>query len=329
MEGLSHAAQLDGWIPARFYWSGAQAMVEWCYLGTEAFKSPSFDRIIEECLRSPFNLLCSRQTPVAVLQEWNDERPGLKPAGFVFQMSRSGAAIVSQMLSSQPGSIVLSAVQPIDLILRSHFRSDLATDDQRINWLRWMVSALAQRRLGTEKHLFITFDAWNIFDLPLIQRAFPDVPWLFVYEDPLEVLVSQLGHREAHMVPRAIQPELFGFRPSEVIEELEPEEYCARVLAAICRAALQHHLKGGLLINRQHLPEVFGVAITRFFRIDATYVSRAGANDKANVRIENDVPNETAKNGSRNGKVVEAARHWLYPVYGDLECARLKADRLD
>ena len=66
--------------------------------------------------------------------------------------------------------------------------------EQRIEWLRGVVSALGQPRLGTEKHLFIKFDAWKVLDLPLIRRAFPAVPWIFLYRDPVEVLTSQPGH---------------------------------------------------------------------------------------------------------------------------------------
>ena len=33
----------------------------------------------------------------------------------------------------------------------------------------------------------------SVLDLPLIYRAFPDVPWVFVYRQPVEVLASHAG----------------------------------------------------------------------------------------------------------------------------------------
>ena len=54
-----------------------------------------------------------------------------------------------------------------------------------------MVSALAQPRRG-EQALFVKLDSWHTLALPLFRRAFPSVPWVFLYRDPVEVPVSQL-----------------------------------------------------------------------------------------------------------------------------------------
>ena len=167
-------------------------MVDWCYLGKDRFKDSFFDQTVGECLRQPFNLLFRDQTPIDVLGQWNELRPGLSPTGFIFHMSRCCSTLISRMLASLPQNIVISEARPIDSTLRAHFHSDAVTDERRIAWLRWMVSALAQRRRGKEQHFFIKFDAWNVLEVPLIRRAFPAVPWVFVYRDPVEVLVSQL-----------------------------------------------------------------------------------------------------------------------------------------
>ena len=168
-------------------------------------------------------------------------------------MSRSGSTLVSRLLAALPTNIVISEARPLDSVLRAHHYDATVSEDQRIAWLRWMVSALAQQRVGDEKYFFIKFDAWHTLELPLIRRAFPDVPWVFVYRDPVEVLVSQLDHRGAHMVPGVIAPSLFGIDPSTVTT-IEPEEYCARVLAALCQAAVEYHANGGLLVNYRQLP---------------------------------------------------------------------------
>jgi hypothetical protein len=303
-------------------------MVEWCYLGPNRFKFLSFAQTVEEWARTPFNLLFSQQTPIAVLGESYDARPGLSPSGFVFQSSRSGAALISQMLASRPGTIVLTSVRSIDLILRAHFRSQTATEAERINWLRWMVSALAQPRTGTKKQLFIAFEAWHIFALPLIRRAFPNVPWLFVYGDPSEVLTSQLSHREAHMVPGAIEPDLLGF-DDVALQEMESEEHCAKVLAAICKAALQHHTSDGLLVNDNQLPYLAWPAISEFFGINYSAAeieimkskTKPPCDDRA-VILQLD---STQKRRRATEKVIEAADRWAARAYQHLEAARLEA----
>jgi hypothetical protein len=52
-----------------------------------------------------------------------------------------------------------------------------------------MVAALGQARAG-ETRLFLKLDCWHMRDLPLFRRAFPNTPWVFLYRDPVEVLVS-------------------------------------------------------------------------------------------------------------------------------------------
>src|SRR2546427_4873978 len=201
MDRLADSALLDGWIPVRLYWREGKPMVDWCYLGRRRFADSFFEQTLGECLRQPFNLLFRHQTPIEVLGQWNELRPGLKPTGFIFHMSRCGSTLISQMLAALPGNIVISEARPIDSTLRAQFHAADITNEQKIAWFQWMISALGQQRLGKEKHFFIKFDAWNVSELPLIRRAFPAVPWIFVYRDPVEVMVSQLNHRGVHIVP--------------------------------------------------------------------------------------------------------------------------------
>ena len=176
-------------------------------------------------------------------------------------MSRCGSTLASQMLSALPGSVVISEAGPIDSVLRAQFRDPSVSAATRIEWLRWVVSALGQRRSGNETHLFIKFDSWSALELPLIRQAFPGVPWVFLYSNPVEVLVSQLRKRGAHMVPGTMEPALFGMNLAEAFE-MQPEQYCARVLALTCEAALQHHQScAGLMINYEQLPDALWTSL--------------------------------------------------------------------
>ena len=58
-----------------------------------------------------------------------------------------------------------------------------------------MVSALGQERLGRETNYFIKFDSPTILALTFIRRVFSEVPWIFLYRDPEEVLISHVGKR--------------------------------------------------------------------------------------------------------------------------------------
>jgi hypothetical protein len=235
--------------------------------------------------------------------------------------------LVSQILAALPGSVVLSEAGPIDSVLRAQFRDPSLSEATRSDWLRWVVSALGQRRSGDETRLFIKFDSWSALDLPLISRAYPGVPWIFLYRNPVEVLVSQLANRGAHMVPGAIEPELFGMNIAEAFE-MQPEEYCARVLALTCEAALrQHESCAGLMINYEQLPDAVSTGIADFFGFEVSdfdmeafrRVTRLDAKNPS-LMFESD---SQAKQALASEGVHRAAERWLAPVHERLEAARL------
>lgn len=321
MDRLIHAAQLDGWIPVRVYWSEGRPILDWCYLGNRGFKH-SFEQTVEDCLRYPANLLFRHQTPIEVLHQLSETRPGLKPTGFVFHMSRSGAGMISRMLAALPESIVISQARPVDSILRAHLRDEKLDDLERIGWLRGTLNALGQQRLGISRHLFIVFDAWNALELPLVRRAFPDVPWVFLYRDPIEVLVSQFGQRGAETIPGVFPPEYFGMG-ADAATLMAPEEYCATVLAAICQAALRQHAEGGMLINYSQLPEVAWSMISECFG-----VSCSDAEKETMVGFDTTNPADAVrKPENASERLREVASKLLYPIYEKLKTARLYQNR--
>ncbi len=322
-----NAHQLTGWIPIRIYWKERRPLVDWCWVGTRRFTEPFFDHTIEGCLRLPFANLCRPQTPIDMLRERHAIDPGLQPRGFIFHLSRCGSTLVSQMFAALPQNVVISEAGSIDMVLRAKFREPSLTDEERADWLRWMVSALAQRRTGDEERLFIKFDSWSVLDFPLISRAFPGVPWIFLYRNPIEVLVSQLAHRGAHMVPGGIEPELFGMRLDEVFK-MQPEEYCARVLARLCEAALQHHQSGaGMMVNYEQLPDAVWTRVADFFGAEVSDADLQAFRRVAKLDAKNPALGFESDSQAKQKKASEAARvasaRWLAPLYEQLEAARL------
>jgi len=262
--------RLAGWVPTRLYWEQAQPILDWCYLGQTRFMEPFFDQTILRCFRHPFCVLFRHQTPITALAELQATRPGLPPSGFIFHMSRCGSTLVAQMLAALPQTIMISEASPIDMVLRAHFHDTSITDDQRVSWLQWLVSALGQPRQGAEQQFVIKFDSWHTQFLPIIQRAFPDVPRIFLYRDPVEVMVSHRRGRGSQMVPGMLPPALFGL-DADTIFQMPLDEYCARVLASICQAAVQHHQPGrDRLVHYRQLPQVVWSSLLDLFRIDHT-----------------------------------------------------------
>lgn len=323
------ADRFAGWVPIRVYWEQSAAFVDWGYVGKERFAEPFFSDTVERCLRNPTNLLFRHHTPVETLAEWREASPGLLPKGFIFHMSRCGSTLVAQMLAALPQTIVISEAGPVDSVLRANFRDPSLTDDRRAALLQWMVSALGQPRMGEEKNLFIKFDCWDTMELGMIEQAFPDVPWIFLYRNPVEVMVSQALRKSAHLVPGMIEPDLFGLDPNAALT-FQPEEYCAIILARICEAALRHHKPGrSIIIDYNSLPGAVSASVLDFFRITCTDVDLERLNHAAQFNSKNPTlhfqDDSAAKNRQASPQVIRATERWLGPVYEKLQAASCKS----
>lgn len=310
------------WAPIRIYWHEGQPFVDWCYMGSERFTEPFYYLTTEEKLRQPFNVLFRHQTPLEFLGELYEQTPGLAPTGFIFHMSRCGSTLVSQMLASVERNLVISEPPPIDSVLRANIVSTSVTDEQRIAWLKWIVGALGQNRNG-EKYYFIKFDSWSAIDLDLIRSAFPEVPWVFLYRNPVEVIVSHMRLRGAQMIPGVIGQMLPGIELNEILHT-PAEEYCARVLAQICRAAINcAQTSNAPMINYDQLPEAVTSVIVEHFRAEFTpeeieQMKRA-AQFNAKEPSFTFVPDSDTKRKQASEAALREAEKWVNPLYEELE----------
>jgi len=314
------------WVPIRIYTRDSEPFVDWCYAGSARFTEPFFNDTIQRILRRPFSVLFRHQTQLDFLRELETECPGLDPTGFIFHMSRCGSTLVAQMLAAVTKNIVISEAPPIDSIVR--YRG--ATADSRRDALKWMVGALGQPRSGCEKYYFIKFDSWNILDLDVIRSAFPNVPWIFLYRDPVEVIVSQMRQRGSHMVPGAIKHSLpdLGL---EAALQMSPEEYCARILGRICESAAAPAMDpNSLLVNYDQLPDAVGDLILPHFNVsfDADQIRQMYEAAQFNAKTPQLFfePDRESKRSEASDTVRQNAEKWVVPIYERLE--ELRRDRL-
>jgi hypothetical protein len=317
----------SGWVPMRIYWRDCRPVVDWGHLGGRRFTDPFFAQTINECVRLPADLLFRHQTPLEKLDEIASSQPGLRPTGFVFHMSRCGSTLISQMLAASPENVVLSEAGPIDAVLRMSFRDPAVTEAQRAQWLRRLVGILAWRRHPAEKNVFIKFDCWHTLFLPLIQRAFPGVPWIFAYREPIEVLASQAMQLGGQMIPGVLEPGLFGWNADDV-GRMPINEHGARVLAKICEAALGQIRNGkGKLVNYRQLPTAIWPALMEFWQVKFSADETARMLGAARMNAKNPVlpfkPDCQAKRDSASPEIRALSRQWLDTVYQRLESERL------
>jgi hypothetical protein len=312
-----------GWVPLRLYWQGGEPWIDWCRLGSIRFTDPFFEMTIARCMQDPFAMLFRKQTPLSDLCEWHAVRPGLRPSGFIFHMSRCGSTLISQMFAAVPRHVVISEGIPIDSILS--LPAERATSEQRVEWLTSMVGALGQPRAGDESRYFIKFDAWHIRELPLIRKAFPGVPWIFLYRDPIEVLVSQVKKPGSWTLPGHLPPAALGLEFAD-LPRIPRDEYCARVLALILQAAvkaMEVPAGGGRLIHYRQLPGAVGTELDSHFRTgfedaEIEMMQEAAHFDAKTQGLPFSADSET-KRRSASPRLVRISEEWLSPWYERLE----------
>ena len=312
------------WTPAQIRWTQAGPLVDWCHLGEARFTDPFYEQTIERAMAHPFNLLFRHVTPLAAMTE--PAAPELRPAGLIFHMSRCGSTLVSRMLAALAENVVLSEPGPLDQILRARERLPGLSETQLTALLRGMTAALGRRRHRQESDLFIKLEGWHMLQFGLIRRAFPDVPWIFLYRDPLEVMASIELLRPRQMHPGGIDAGLIGLDPASAFA-LAPSDFGARVLERILQAALAHAADGGRLIEYRQLPDAAAGEMLAHFGL------RYGADALARMREvasfdakRPDIPYIDDSEQKRRGAEAETrdlSERLLAPLYAQLETARL------
>ncbi len=315
------------WMPFGLAPSSAGApLVDWFDVGSLRFDDPFFVETVyraryrheDDPQAGPFR----RQTPISDLLDLAAAQPGINPSGFIFHLARCGSTLVSQMLAALPEHIVLSEAPAIDAVLRTRFWTG-ACEAERTAWLRAIVGLLGRNRYPSEQRLFIKFDAWHITELPLIRTAFPDVPWIFLYRDPVEVLVSHERSTAALTIPGAINPTVFGLDLAAAAL-LPPMTYAAQVTAAIGEAALRHLDESGRLVRYDELPEAME-GILSHFGVETSAVELGRINEvaaeNAKARGMPFVPDAEAKQ-TEASEEVRMAVGLVTPVIDRLDRAR-------
>ena len=293
-------------------------VVEWALVDAP-FTEPFFEQTASRAMQHPFNQVFARRTPLAVLDDLADASI-LEPSGFVFHMSRAGSTLVAQMLAALDASLVLSEAQPIDALVTLH-RAGRCDDETFVCRLRGMVAAFARPYDGVRR-LFVKWNASHVLELPLIARAFPGVPWVFLFREPRAVLASHRRTAGAEAFGGPVDAALYGMDPAAV-PSMNHDEYTARAVAAFCEAALRHANVGrGRLVDYATLPSIVFDELLSFFGVEPT--ADESARMHAVTARDAKRPDTTFRADSGGTPVSpdvdRLAARWLDPLY-----ARLRA----
>lgn len=185
--------QNRGFIPVRIENQDTDHRIVWWNVGDYQFTESKFRYSIEH-LTTQNHQVEQFSTDIKLLASdllWDDT---IYPSGFIFHMSRCGSTLLAKSMARVPEHIVIDEGTPLNdglwHYLTNGWRTPVAASDENLSLLKNIVLALGRKRTSEQQTYFVKFRSWNVIFIDLILRAFPDVPALFIYRDPAEVMVS-------------------------------------------------------------------------------------------------------------------------------------------
>lgn len=333
---VAGVAQLKGWLPASVTLDRVEPLVEWVNPGSARFEEPFFDQTIARARESDPDFE-EAVTGLDAFEGCEQLFDALKPTAFIYHMSRCGSTLVSNLLRALEGAIVIAEADPVSTLLSPY--SPELWPYSREQWqcrrralLGGAISALGQRRSPGDRYYFIKFTSWNVLALGFIESVWQDVPWVFVYRNPVEVMMSNLEKNSGWMQMKSI-PEtasrLLGWEAGE-IARMTREEYCARVIGRFCDAVVARRSGNGSLLNYENIS-------TRTLRdllkkIDIAPNNSEVARMEKALRVYAKDPEQArpfvgdseSKRSAATEAVNEAAKRWAFPAYARLNRLAMK-----
>jgi hypothetical protein len=317
---------LQGWLPVRVIRRGDEIRVAWVLMGELRLLDPFFEETVRRAMAKPFQNMFVRESSMEELVAWTDAHPGVPLKGLIYHMSRCGSTLMAQQLAVLPKNIVCSEPPPLDSLLRAERTMPELPRDTLLRWIRALVSALGQARHG-ETALFIKMDCWNIHRIGLMQEAFPDVPWCYLYREPVEVLRDHARLPAMWLVPGMLEPAELQL----AMDDWEPqskEVYAAKALAKICASGLDavKVRPHGQLVNHKELPGALCERLRAHFDLEEADVpamrERGQHNAKApGAKFTGDAE---LKDAELEQRLQAAAAQHVNEIYAELEAERLR-----
>jgi hypothetical protein len=176
------------YVPVSFFARDGRLRLQWLRGAPSEFHDPFFAQTEERLVRRALADVMV-ETGIDALEERGGPTPCATPAGFVFHASHCGSTLLSNMLAQIPDHLALSEPDAISSLLGQERPHDAASCAAV---LRSTLRAFGAWAAVSASRYFIKFFSQTTCDIDVIRQAAPDVPEIFVYRDPLEVLVGSL-----------------------------------------------------------------------------------------------------------------------------------------
>ena len=314
------------WCPIDAVIAEDQPAIEWMDLHGIDFREPFFN---ETLARIDSEKRGRVLTTFDALLQFEKICDGLSPSGFILHSSRCGSTLVANACRAVKDSIVIAEAPVIDKLITRFFTDGLSGSAKELLYkllLRATVTALGQRLKGDESHYFVKLACTSTLQIYRLRCIWPDVPFVFLYRDPVETIVSNLLSIPEWMraeVNPAAAAAIVGV-DEEHVTSLGSEEYCGRSLGRFFAAVDANFDSRMKLLNYEQLSFDSLIAILNFFGIDPTVdeadavrkVSRLYSKDSTSTRVFED--DSSQKRSAASGETYIAAERWAQSSYDRL-----------
>lgn len=258
-----------GWIPFDLVREEAEYLLEWRFLGGARFVDPWLEDTVRRNGPSRNGGFRPRRTAIDIL---DDPPPSdrLPLSGIIFHASRTGSTLVAQLLSRSPRLCVLAEPPILESLFEGSHARPPAEQAKLGRRIETALAYLGRRRDASEQKLILKVESHHILELPLFERSFPGVPWLFLFRAPEAILRSQRRQRGRQMVPGMIAPGRLE-ASADAIDPAQLDDYATLVLQRTFEAALLHLNAGtGHAVHYRALPECVWGQIGGLFGLELT-----------------------------------------------------------
>ena len=329
-------AELKGWVPIDAVVVDGRPGLAWLNFEGVELAEPFFQQTVER-VKSEDPERREVFTEFDELVQLEKTFASVAPTGFIFHSSRCGSTLLANACRALDGALVLSEPPAVDKLI-ARFITD--TDEHNTKeklysiLLRGVVKALGQRRTGNERRLFVKFACCSVSQIERIQRLWPNVPWVFLYRDPIETIVSNLQHLPAwlqdddHRVLASITE-----TSTEAVAAMTIEELCARALGSFYAIANRVANDRALLLNYNQLSLAEITNALNFFGVKPaaaemeTIARQSQTYSKSISGARAFVADADAKQRAAGELVRDAAQRWANEPYQLLEHKRLEHQR--
>lgn len=316
-------AELARWTPVRLDFSGPTAVVYWADLTAQRFIEPFLDQTLARWASGPHARPLVRTGLEALVAL--DSEPSLEPAGMIFHLSRCGSTLVSRLLGTLPGVVVLAEPAPLNTLLG--IDAGGVNEADLVAAVRLVVRALGRCRHGDERRLVLKCSSWNIRGRAVLAAAFPETPWIWVQRDPARVLASLLANPPGWLCLRDAPQQAarrFGVDPAAV-PAMTQAEFAARALGAMLEAATADPAQR-ICIDYADLPAAVWQRVTPHFGLEADAAAIARMAAESRLYAKDSEPRiftgDISAQRPMTDEIIQAARRFAAPGYRALASGR-------